>query len=433
LKRRHRILLALACLLLLAGLALRIALRPENVARLVLQQAGSALGLEITAGGDAEYRLWGTPRLVLRDVVARERGAQAAVLSAERIAVAVPWSTLRSRGAVLDVQRVELDAPVLDLSALQTWLAKRPPAETRIPTFRRGLAISGGRVRGEGWDIEALDVDLPRLHPDAPVAAHVAGRFLDPPMRVGLDLHIALTRPANHVGAASVGTIEVASGDWRLPARIRLSGPLHLDAGALRIAPMRLAMSATSVSGATRLPFALGVHGLLRFENSIWTLAPVGLALRGQAAVPTFDARGAIALGRNLVLRLDGAMPAWNNAWPALPPPIGQSDAPLPFRLDYVGKPDASDVARLQLRREQARFDARFRLPEMLAWSGAANGGSPIPPLDGRITVPALEISGARLEGVEVVIDEPEIDESGIDQPANTVPDTGAADRKAPP
>jgi hypothetical protein len=120
-------------------------------------------------------------------------------------------------------------------------------------------------------------------------------------------------------------------------------------------------------------------------------------------------------------------MPAWNNAWPALPPPIGQSDAPLPFRLDYVGKPDASDVARLQLRREQARFDARFRLPEVLAWSGAANGGSPVPPLDGRITVPALEISGARLEGVEVVIDE-----SGIDEPANTVPDTGAADRKAP-
>jgi hypothetical protein len=366
-------------------------------------------------------------------VVARERGAQAAVLRAERIDVAVPWSTLRSRGAVLDVQRVELDAPVLDLPALEAWLDKRPPAETRIPTLRRGLAISGGRIHADGWEIEALDVDLPRLHRDAPVAAHVAGRFLDPPMRVGLDLHIALTRPANHVGAASVGTVEVASGDWRLPARLRLSGPLHLDAGALRITPARLAMSATFVSGATRLPFALGVHGPLRFENSIWTLAPVGLALRGQAAVPTFDARGAIALGRNLVVHLDGVMPAWNAAWPALPPPIGQSDTPLPFRLDYVGKPDASDVARLQVRREQARFDARFRLPEVLAWSGATNSGSPIPPLDGLITVPALEISGARLEGVEVEIDEPGIDEPGTTEPGNTGPDTGATDTKALP
>ncbi len=417
LKRRHRLLIALACLLLLAALALRIALRPENVARVVLQQAGAALGLEITAGGDAEYRLFGTPRLVLRDVVAREPGADAAILRAERIAIAVPWATLRSRGAALDVQRIELDAPVLDLPAFQAWQAKRPPAETRIPTLRRGLAIVGGRIRNDGWEIDGIEVDLPRLHPDEPVAAHVAGRYLDPPTRIGFDLHVAMTRPANHVGAAAVGEIEVAGADWRLPARIRLSGPLHLGDDELRITPARLAASASYVAGGNRLAFALGLHGPVRFDEATWTLAPVALALRGQGVLPRLDARGAIALGARLVLRLEGEMPGWNDAWPALPPPLGQSDAPLPFRLDYAGRPDASEVARLQLRRDATRFDGRFRLPEVLAWSDAAARGSPLPPLDGHVSTPRLEISGAQLEGVEIDIDDPAIENADAASP----------------
>jgi hypothetical protein len=82
-----------------------------------------------------------------------------------------------------------------------------------------------------------------------------------------------------------------------------------------------------------------------------------------------------------------------------------------------VGRPDAGEVARLQLRRGPARFDARFRLPDLLAWSGAAQAGSPIPPLDGEFTARRLEISGGRLEGVEVQIEDPDIDDSHIDGP----------------
>ncbi len=416
-KRRHRLPIVLACLLLLAGLALRIALRPENVARVVLRQAGAALGLEIVAGGAAEYRLFGTPRLVLHDLVAREPGAKTAILRAERIAIAVPWSTLRSRGALLEAQRIELDAPALDLPAFQAWQAKRPPAETRIPTLRRGLAIVRGSIRNDGWRIEGIEVDLPTLHPDKPVAAHVAGRWLEPPARIGFDLHLALTRPANDVGAAAVGRAEFAGGGWRLPARVRLSGPLHLGEDALRLAPARLAMSARYISGDTRLAFALGLHGPIGFDQATWTLAPVALALRGKGVLPRFDARGAIALGERLALRLEGELPEWNEAWPALPPPLGQSDAPLPFRLDYTGRPDASDVARLRLRRDEARFDGRFRVRELLAWSDAASRGSPLPPLDGHVATPRLGISGAQLEGVEIEIDDPAIETRGSASP----------------
>lgn len=413
-RRSRRILLAVVALLALAALSLGIVLRPEFATGLILKRVGAALGLEIATSGAGELQLGFRPQLVVRDVVAREPGAKAAVLRAERIAIAVPWSTIRSRGALLEVRRIELDAPVLDLPALQAWQAKRPPSETRIPTLTDGLAITRGRIDNDDWDIDGIEVQLPHLHPQQPIGGHLRGRYLDPPTSIAFDLDVALTRPANDVGAAAIGTIAIGRGDWRLPAWIKLSGPLHLGGDDLRITPARLAMSAAYESGTgagqTRLPFVLGLHGPVHFDEATWTLAPVGVALRGQGVLPSFDARGAIALGRRLVLRLHGQLPQWNEAWPALPPPIGQSPSPLPFRLDYVGKPDTSDIAALQLRRDTTRFDGRFRLPEVLQWIGAARDGSPIPPLSGSVTTPRLEISGAQLEGVEVELDDPAID-----------------------
>src|SRR5687768_800802 len=209
-RRKHRLTLglgALAILALLLALSLRVMLRPENVTRFILQQVGTTLGLEITATGIGEYRLRGTPQLIVRDVVARAPGAKTAVLRAERIAIAVPWATLRSRGALLEVSRIELDAPVLDLPALQDWMATRPPGETRIPTLTDGLAVTRGRIDGDGWVIDGIEVELPRLHPEQPVNARVAGRYRDPPTLIAFNLDMALTRPANHAGAAAIGVI----------------------------------------------------------------------------------------------------------------------------------------------------------------------------------------------------------------------------------
>lgn len=406
-KRHHRYLLALACLMLLAAAALLAALRPERVARLVLARTGTALGLEITATGRAGYRLLGTPRLVLRGVVAREPGAATAILRAERIAIAVPWSTLRSRGAVLDMQRVELDAPELGLEALRAWLAKRPPAATRIPALREGLSVVRGRVAGQGWDLSGLAITVPELRPDAPVAAHVRGRFRAAPLGIGFDLYLAATRPADGTGAAAVGRLDAAGEGWTLPARVRLSAPLRFEAGSLRLAPAHLAVAARYATGAGAHPFALGLHGPVRLGADGVALAPVALALRGDGLLPRLDARGAIALDERLVLRLQGSLASWNAAWPALPPPLGTSTAPLPFRLDYAGPMDASGVAHLELRRDQARFEGRFRLPRLLHWIDAAHAGTPLPPLAGRLLAPRMEIPGARLEGVEVEIDDP--------------------------
>ena len=411
-RRRRRLALGfggLALFLLILALSLRVALRPEHVTGLLLARAGDALGLQITAEGVGEYRLGGTPRLVVRDLIAREPGG-GTILRAGRIAIAVPWSTIRSRGAVLEARRLEIDDAVLDLPALQAWLAKRPPGETRIPTLTEGLRIQRSRIDADGWAIDGLSVAIPHLSPERPVAGHLRGRYLDAPLSVGFDLHAALTRPASRAGLGLAGGIVAAGDGWRVPARLRVSGPLRLAGGEVGVAPARLAMAARYVSGDTRLPFALGLNAPLRYDDGRLRLAPAFIALRGDGAIPTLDARGAMVLGTRLDFAMEGRLAAWNDAWPALPPPLEQSDSPLPFRIGYVGKSDGSDVAWLRLRRDQAGFDGRFRLPALLDWIGAKPGRSPLPPLDGRVIAPRMEVSGALLEGVEIEIDDPAIE-----------------------
>ncbi|MGH8063600.1 MAG: hypothetical protein ACREO7_16465, partial [Pseudoxanthomonas sp.] len=125
--------------------------------------------------------------------------------------------------------------------------------------------------------------------------------------------------------------------------------------------------------------------------------------------IPRLDAFGTLALGRRLVLQLDGRIAQWPAAWPALPSPIGQSGSALPFTLSYLGSPDFAGTAAMELRRDATRFQGRFQLPAVLEWIDAGGKGSPLPPLAGTLTTPELEISGATLEGVEVQIEDPEI------------------------
>ena len=111
--RARRIVFALVALAVLLVLVAYWGTRPERVSALVLQQIGKALGLEITATGASQYTLEGGPRIVLRDLVAREPGSKGVVLRAKRIDVAVPWSTVRSGGADLAIKHVQPLCPEL--------------------------------------------------------------------------------------------------------------------------------------------------------------------------------------------------------------------------------------------------------------------------------------------------------------------------------
>ena len=155
--RRLRIwLIALAIIAVLLALTLRWIAHPDRVAAMILTRTGTALGLEITASGASEYRLLGTPMLAVRDVIAKQPGATTPLLRAKRIYLTLPWSTIRAGGADLTVKRVELEAPQLDIAALQRWLATRPPSETKIPTLTEGLQIVDGQVIGDGWSMRGV-------------------------------------------------------------------------------------------------------------------------------------------------------------------------------------------------------------------------------------------------------------------------------------
>src|SRR3546814_18914081 len=104
-RKPAKLLLTAAAALLLLALALHLLLQPQSVTGFVLNALGDALCLEITAPGSREYRLRGTPVLVVHDVVAREPGAATPLLRARPVYVSVPWSPLRSSGAPPDIPR----------------------------------------------------------------------------------------------------------------------------------------------------------------------------------------------------------------------------------------------------------------------------------------------------------------------------------------
>lgn len=414
--RRWRLIIAKgagAALLLMLVLSLGWVTRPDQVARLILDRVGNTLGLDISSSGTAEYRVRGTPRLVVRDLVARQPGADAALLTADRVYLSLPWSTVRSMGSGapdqdLTVQRVELDAPRLDLGALQRWRDSRPPAaaEVHIPTLVDGVRIVGGSVVGDGWSIDQVSLDLPSLHPRQAVGARWGGRFVNGDTSVPFDLQVALTRPALDAGFGVAGIATVATPDWRMPMQLRGSGRL-LDPGeGLGLDGFRLGAHARYLGADRELPFVYGIAGPLRYSDGRLLVAPVGVVLRGGGVVPNLEARGAFARDDMLALELAGALDNWPAAWPALPPPLAQTDPPLPFALVYRGPANLSGSTDLQLRRGDARFDAHFRLPRVLDWLDQLETGTPLPPLAGRLSTPRLEISGATLEGVEIRFDD---------------------------
>ena len=159
------------------------------------------------------------------------------------------------------------------------------------------------------------------------------------------------------------------------------------------------------LSGGAAHPFALGVAGEGSFADGVLALEPAAVVLREQDLVPSWRGRGRLALGQALGVALSGRIERWPDAWPALPPPLAGSDAPLPFDLGYEGPTNLSAPATLRLQYDQARFEGRFRATDITGWISDAGAGSPVPPLDGRVTAPRLEVGGAQLHGVEVVIE----------------------------
>lgn len=405
--RRRRI---AALVLLVAALLLAWLLQPQRSGGFLLVRLGRALDLQITAQG-IDYRLRGTPQLTLDGVVVKQPGRPETLLTVSRARIALPWSTLRSGDADLVLDRIELDAPQLDLAAAQRWLAARPPAAApRIPRIARGLRVNEGRILGDGWRIESIAIALPALDPQQPLRASVRGRYITATVSAPADLAVVIAAPQalleRRPSAVKVGgTLGLAGDGWSLPSQLVLSGPLRIADGSIRLDPAKLGIAGNYRSGTTDVPFRVGLYGALRNQDARWRFDPVTAALAGNAALPSATLRGNAALGDALQLHLDGSLENWPSAWPALPAPLAGSQSAFSLTLDYAGPPTLDAPITLALRRDATRFDARFRRAEVMAWLDAGPSGSPLPPLTGTLRTPRLELPGATLEGVEIELD----------------------------
>ncbi len=403
-------LLALAVAALAALLAVRWLLQPDNLVPLILSQAEQATGLEITARGASAYRLRGTPQLVLRDVTARMPGATIPILEADRVLVSVPWSTLRSRGSDTTARRLEFDAPVVGLEQLRQWLASRPPSKAPVPRITRGIGISDGSLLAGDWALRDLDASVPELDAGKPLRATLSGRFEADGLAAPFEAALAMQKPSIDGALGIAGEVFPAAAGWKSQATFRLSGILRDAAGQLRLERAVLGANVRYFGDGEPSQFALGLAGPARLQSGRLQLQPLAVALRGNGAIPQLDARGELSTGETLDLQLEGRVASWPGEWPALPQPLDSATGPMPFSLRYEGPTNLTGIASLQVQRDATRLQSRFRLRQVTSWLAAADRDSPLPPMTGTISTPRLEISGAVLEGVQVHLQDPDID-----------------------
>jgi hypothetical protein len=263
-------------------------------------------------------------------------------------------------------------------------------------------------VRGTGWSIDALALRIPTLAPAQRVSARASGRYRSGTLQLPFALAATLSAPTPDAAIGVAGDITIDRNDWRIPARLVLSGRLRSSSGGLRLERAILSAAARYEAGQTRAGFDLGAAGTLRFAP-VRRLAPAAISLRGSGLVPTLDASGTITVADSLDIDLAGRLARWPRGWPQLPPPMGQSASPLPFRLRYAGDTGMTGIVELGMHLDDSAFDGRFRIADVGTWIDAP-GGSPIPPLDARITSPRIDIAGAQLQGVDMTLDDQDVE-----------------------
>lgn len=403
--RRALWLLALLSIALTAWL-----LQPQRGGPLLLTTLGRTLDLELDATA-LDYRLRGTPQLTLDGLVVHRPGDPQPLLRVRRVYLALPWHTLLHGNQALRLRRLELDAPVLNLPALQRWLASRPAGALRLPRLDDGLRVQNGRIDAGARHLDQIDLDLPRLDPTQYSRLLLLARYRDTDAGLAIPARLVVTldspqallagRPAQ---LTVEGWLTPTASDWRLPMAVHVAGSLVLADGSLKLAPARLGLAGRYLAAAQVLPFRLGVNGSLDLDQQGMRLMPFVLRLYGDTAVPDLTAQGRLIVASHLQVQLQGMLADWPPAWPPLPSPLATSRAPLPFTLNYVGAADLSAPLTLTLRRDATQLQTRLAWPHLQTWLQAPGTGSPLPPLDGWLSAPTLDVNGIRLEGVELRI-----------------------------
>lgn len=170
--RRWRIALlsvagVLAALVLAAVIAVYWLLQPDRFTE-TLQAQAKAVGLELNLASPASPTLFPRPALELQGITLNQTGATMPILLAARGRLALPWRTLM--GGPTIISRLEIDAPRVDLDALQAWVSSLPASQgsapPQIPRIDTGILISRASVvRGNDILLDNLALETGQLKP----------------------------------------------------------------------------------------------------------------------------------------------------------------------------------------------------------------------------------------------------------------------------
>ncbi len=327
-------------------------LQPERLTALLLERAESELGLHLALDAPADYVLRPDPRLRLSGLQASIPGRPEPFLRIASIDLALPWSALiDGERTVISLILVE---PELHLDRLDGW---QPPARSteatpEWPELIDGLTIVDGRILGDGWQIERLGLDLPQLATGSSTRLDLSGRLI----------------------GGDTTTL-----DWRLDLALRPGPGLSLD--------------------------------------------DLDLRLDATPEIPHLHATGRLSLHPGFDLHLHGRLADWPNRLPRLlapepptAPPSTSTTTPdaathatldsqqpnaIDFELNWQGSSAQDADLSLTAVHARARFEGRMQSTTLLDWI-ASEPRSLLPPIDGSFTADAIEIGGARLEGVRI-------------------------------
>lgn len=337
-KSRRRWLWLLVPLAALIGFfVLRALLQPERVSAFLLRQAEQATGLALTLDQPADIGIWPDLHLELIGLRATAPGASAPLLHARSVEVALPWSALRSE--TLQLQRLRLTEPVLDMPALQAWLASDddtgPPAPLRLPRLDAALQIEAGTIRGEGWRLQDFALNLPSLHDGVATTLVASGSLATATDAHVFDLRLDTTP---------------TFGDFDIALK-----PLQLDLGTTLLADVRLRLVGE---------LHYGTPEALRF-----------------------------GLGTTFA--------EWPAAWPPLPFADAPAATAASLQLNFAGTSDLRGDVDLLLTRGDDRIEGELQLGDLLAWLDTPDATA-LPPLHGTISAPRLQVGGLQASGVSL-------------------------------
>lgn len=278
LRRSLRVLGVVAALLLVVALSSPWWFNARRVADLALAQAGMATGLDWDYDGEPALRWRPQPWLSLPDLQVRDASGQS-ILAAERLEIALPWSTLRGESLRVDALRVE--APDVDLDAAIAWWNAQPAGDlTNLPRLD-GLVITRGRVHWAEGALQDLELTLPRFAMGEPMALALRGNVVD-----STESHRAPFALALQIDA------------------VPEAGPLRLEGFAIRLDGTGPIAPITAKGRLQSAPWALDASGEIASWPEAWPALPAPLSTSPSPLAFTLAQQGESAMAAHTALSL---------------------------------------------------------------------------------------------------------------------------------